>query len=259
MMTIQPAGASQPRVADNQRTSGHAPPRGRDELVHRACSLVGLRMRQSLRILLLLAASTGMAHAARIAVVHGQVHLERNDKEMALEAGMHLQEGDLLRSEADAELLVRFEDGARLALRPSSTFRFTQLRERGPTTKRQKTLRVMRGGMRYVSGGGAARHQVAFETETATIGIRGTDIERAISEENLPDTPAGTYLQVNGGAATLLALDGTLVGVAPGERAFGGEPELVPRGGSFTKRPAGRKITGPLTLFTAARLDALMK
>ena len=69
----------------------------------------------------------------------------------------------------------------------------------------------------------------------------------------------GSLNHASGGTATLLALDGTLVGVAPGERAFGGEPELVPRGGSFTKRPAGRKITGPLTLFTAARLDALMK
>jgi hypothetical protein len=214
---------------------------------------------QALLALLLVVAAPGMAHAARIVILHGEVHLERNDRDIAPAPGMSLSEGDTLRSEPDAELLVRFEDGARLILRPGSKVRLGKLRERGAMTKRQKTLHVVRGGLRYVSGTGPARHQVAFETETATIGIRGTDIEISIADDSVAGNPAGTYLQVNGGAATLRALDGTTLGVEPGEQAFGGEPELTPKDGSTTRRPAGRKITGALSLFRKSGLDAMLR
>ncbi|WP_168224651.1 FecR family protein [Rhodoferax aquaticus] len=203
--------------------------------------------------------AVGVAHAARVVAVHGVLHLERGDKAQTVLAGMAVQEGDSFRSEGEAELLIRFDDGARMVLRPGSNLRLTTLREHGPMTKRQKTMHMVKGGLRFVSGRGPARHRVAFETETATIGIRGTDIEIAVADEAVADNASGTYLQVNSGAATLQAVDGTVLSVDPGEVAFGGEPELTPKDGSGIKRPAGRKLLGAMLFFKKTGMDAMLK
>ncbi len=158
-------------------------------------------------------------------------------------------------------MLVRFDDGARMVLRAGSQFEVKELKLKGPAAARQKTLRILKGGLRYLSGWSTAKNKVAFETNTATIGIRGTDIEIVIAADpvNASD-PAGTYLKVNTGAATIAAVDGTEVAVDPGQVALGSEPELVPRGLSARKRPAARKVEGDVSgLFKSGLLDKLLK
>lgn len=201
----------------------------------------------------------GSAQAARVVLAQGDLSLERGDKTLSVVAGMQLQEEDVLHTAGDGETLLRFDNGARMLVRADSAVRFTTLRERGPVSKRRKAIRLVQGGLRYITGVGAARHRVAFETDTATIGIRGTDLDIAVSKDAQPDAPTGTYLQVNQGAAVLQALDGTVLDVERGEQAFGGEPDLTPKGEGGVKRPAGRKLQGLAGIFKKSGLDALMK
>jgi OmpA-OmpF porin, OOP family len=103
------------------------------------------------------------------------------------------------------------------------------------------------------------RQKVTFTTSTATIGIRGTDIEIVVSEEAVQDNNPGTYLKVNTGAAVLTAVDGAAVDVTPGEVAYGGEPELNTRGAGGVRRAAARKVqTAGVGLFKPSGIDRLM-
>lgn len=200
------------------------------------------------------------AQAARITFLNGQIHIQRGDKLLDAVVGSRLRQGDEFISDANSEALVRFDDGARLALRSESHLEITALKLKGAPAYRQKTIKIIKGGLRYISGRTTAKANVAFVTRTATIGIRGTDIEIAISEDAINTDPAGTYLKVNTGMATLQAIDGTQVQVDPGQVAFGGEPELVPRGAGGVRRPAARRIVESVGgLFKTGALDRLMK
>ena len=199
------------------------------------------------------------AQAARVLAFNGILHIQRGDAVVPVVVGSRLREGDEFVSEPGAEALVRFDDGARMALRGDSVLQVKALKLKGPMSKRQKTLRIVRGGLRYISGKVSMRQHVAFETSTATIGIRGTDIEIAVAPEPVNEDPSGTYLKVNTGAASLQAVDGTVVDVDPGQVAFGGEPELMPRGAGGKRRPAARKVEAVVGLFKTGLLDKLMR
>ena len=200
------------------------------------------------------------AQAARILVVNGHIQIQRGDKTIPAVVGSRLRTGDEFASEAGSEALVRFDDGARLALRSESRLLVKELKLKGPSAGRQKTIRLLKGGLRYISGKATVKNRVTFETTTATVGIRGTDIELAISEDPVNTDPAGTYLKVNTGLATMEAADGTQVDVDPGQVAFGGEPELVPRGAGGVRRPAARRVEAAVGgLFKAGALDKLMR
>ena len=205
--------------------------------------------------------------AARIVAINGKLTIERGDKTLNAAVGTRLRQGDAVSSDANSEALMRFTDGARLALRAESRVEVETLKLTGEPTKRQKTIKILKGGLRYVSGvsprGAAKKGNVTFTTNTATIGIRGTDIEIAVSPDvsSASSTdPAGTYLKVNRGLATLAAVDGTQVDVDPGQIAFGGLPELVPRGAGSVARPAARKVSEPSGgLFKTGGLDRLLR
>ncbi len=209
---------------------------------------------------LLVLFSAGSVHAARVTAVNGHVEIHRGDKNLPAVVGSRLREGDEFVSEGDAEALVRFDDGARLALRSDSRLQVKTLKLKGEPAYRQKTIKLLKGGLRYISGRATVKNRVSFETNTATVGIRGTDIEIAVSEDPVNTDPAGTYLKVNTGVATMEAVDGTQVAVDPGQVAFGGEPELVPRGAGGTRRPAARKVEAAVGgLFKTGLLDKLMR
>ncbi len=220
-----------------------------------------------------LALSAGTAQAATLRTVQGNVEIVRDGVTLPAVQGQRLKRGDVLQSapavEASSasgtatpggEALVRFDDGARVALRSDSRFEMQELRQNGPESYRQITFNILKGSLRYISGLATLRKKVTFTTSTATIGIRGTDIEIVVSEEPVQDNNPGTYLKVNTGAATLTAADGAKVDVAPGEVAYGGEPELTMRGGGGVRRASARMVKAVGSgLFKASGIDALMK
>lgn len=134
------------------------------------------------------------AWAARIIVLNGKLTIQRGDKTLNAAVGSRLRAGDAFISEGNSEALVRFDDGARLALRPESRLEVAALKLKGPTADRQKTIKILKGGLRYIAGRATPKSNVSFTTTTATIGIRGTDIEIAIAEDAIKTDPAGTYL-----------------------------------------------------------------
>ena len=199
------------------------------------------------------------APARTVVTVVGQVQLVRAERTAPATAGMLLEQGDELVSGESAEAMVRFDDGGRLALRPDSRVVFKQLPDASRARFSQKLVKVARGQMRYVSGHKRSRHAM-FETLTATIGIRGTDIEIAISEVPVDTDPPGTFLKVRKGLAFIRATDGTEADVAAGQVAFGGEPELVARGSGGQRRPAARPASARAReLFKPGQLDRVLK
>lgn len=204
------------------------------------------------------------ALAARVTALNGLVQILRGERLLPAVVGSRLRVGDEFVTEgAGSEALVRFDDGARMALRADSRLQVTALQMRGAAEVRQKTLKLIQGGLRYISGLRTLKSSVAFQTTTATIGIRGTDIEIAVSEDPVNNDPAGTYLKVNAGVAVMEATDGTTVDVDAGQIAFGGLPEVVPRGSGGIRRPAARKVEAAVGavggLFKTGALDRLLK
>jgi OmpA-OmpF porin, OOP family len=206
------------------------------------------------------------AQSAVLRAVSGKVELVRDGNTIPAVQGLRLRQGDVLQSapaedgKPGGEALVRFKDGARSALRENSAFEIKALKLSGPAAAREKTLSILKGSLRYISGLATTRQKVSFVTSTATIGIRGTDIEILVSEEVVQDNNPGTYLKVNTGIAIITATDGAQVEVAPGEVAYGGEPELVSRGVGGVRRAAARKVQAMASgVFKAASLDRLMR
>lgn len=209
------------------------------------------------------------ANAATLQAVTGNVVVVRAGMLLPAANGMRLLAGDELRSAVDSadagEALVRFDDGGFLAIRTGSAMQIKRLPPQDAlatagTAILNAAVYLIRGGMRYVTGKVAPKYTLVFETPTATIGIRGTDIEILISDLALLDNNPGTYLKVNTGAASITAPNGAVVEVLPGEVAYGGEPELVARGVGGVRRDAARKVPMPTEgLFKPSSLDRLMQ
>jgi hypothetical protein len=114
--------------------------------------------------------------------------------------------------------------------------------------------------MRFITSKASVKYSTQFETPTATIGIRGTDIEVLVSDLAVLDNNPGTYLKVNTGAASITAPNGAVVEVLPGEVAYGGEPDLSVRGSARPRRAAARKVQlSTEGLFKPSSLDQLMR
>lgn len=196
---------------------------------------------QALALGAMLTLGTATAMADQIVSVKGQPVVLRGAQPLSAVAGMVIEDGDELVSLPSEELLVSFEDGARLAIRPSSRVWIRALSGRRGASK-VRTLRVSLGRARFVSARNRAQDATGFETPSATIGIRGTDIEIVV-EENLGQSGIdGTYLIVNEGVAQLRGADGSQVEVQPGQVAFGARVDLTPRTGRTRTLPAARLL-----------------
>ncbi len=202
--------------------------------------------------------------AARVTAVSGKAQLTGASGTKSVVVGTLVSQSETLDTGPGAEVLVRFSDGANALVRPNSSLTVQSLRLSGPPEQQSKQLQLIKGGLRYLSGALTRRQAVKFTTPTATIGIRGTDIEIAINDSTSDDLAAGTVLKVNSGVAVLDASDGSSVDVQAGEWALGTEPELIPRGGG-KRRPAARalpnseQVAAKKLLGERSRFDALLK
>lgn len=209
------------------------------------------------------------AHAATLQAVTGSVVVVRTGILLPAVSGMRLQPGDELRSTVDStdtgEALIRFDDGGFLAIRTGSAMQIKRLPPQdvlstAGTAVFNAAVYLIRGGLRYITSKASAKYTVVFETPTATIGIRGTDLEILVSDVAVLDNNPGTYLKVNAGAASITAPNGVAVDVLPGEVAYGGEPDVSVRGGATVRRAAARKVEVPTaTLFKPSSLDQMMR
>ena len=114
---------------------------------------------------------------------------------------------------ADAQVVLRFDDGQQVVLNQNTEFRIVDFRYDASDAKADRTVfDLIKGALRMASGAivGRNRQAVALRTPQATMGIRGTDFMVALVN------PA--YVSVLQGAVSVTNAAGT---VALGAGTFG--------------------------------------
>jgi hypothetical protein len=104
--------------------------------------------------------------------------------------GASLQPGDILQTEQDSAVNLRFPDGGKIALRANSRFMIEDYRYDLLKPQEDSAIfRLLKGGMRTLTGLiGKRGNRDAYQnkTPTATIGIRGTDYALLLCAEADP-------------------------------------------------------------------------
>lgn len=144
-----------------------------------------------------------------------------------LKAGDPVYVGERIVAGANGEAVLRTSDAGIIALRPGAEFAAERFVAKG-SQRDNSTLRIFRGALRVLTGWigklNRAGHRVV--TPTATIGVRGTDHEPYVLDEELAarlGQKAGTYDKVNRGGTTLQSGAGA-VDIDPGRVGFAKAP-----------------------------------
>lgn len=200
------------------------------------------------------AATAQAADAGNIERASGTVTVaSANGQPRAAGANTKIQSGDTLTTDAKSEALVKMADNSVVALRPNTTFQFTNFKfEEKPTDSTISTL--IRGTARMISGliGKTSPSSVSVKASTATIGIRGTDFEVAVRDQDDSDGRAGVYNYVHDGGTRVQLAQGAAADVDRDKTAFA----------PANLRPGEAAIqildTRPLFLQSGGGFDAIM-
>ncbi|MEO5671860.1 MAG: FecR family protein [Ramlibacter sp.] len=140
--------------------------------------------RAMLGAFLLAAAGAGSAQSA------GEVEFSRGvgfaqtpgQTPRTLGKGLALREGDRLTTSDGASAVIKLEDGTRMTVRPNSELVLQQYQFRENAPDNSMLMQLVRGGFRAVTGLIAKNSPSAarVQTNTATIGIRGTDFDARV-------------------------------------------------------------------------------
>ncbi|MBE0620677.1 MAG: FecR domain-containing protein, partial [Burkholderiales bacterium] len=203
---------------------------------------------KALPFLLLLAAHAGAAFgvAGNVQFVIGDVKLiTKAGETRALVKGAEINEGDRVTTAANASAQIKMVDGGFIAIRPNTNMGFDTYRYSGKEDGTESAVvSLLRGGFRTITGliGHTNKQNYLIKTETATIGIRGTDHEPMVIPAPAPGQVAiaepGTYDKVNVGVAFIRTDAGSVdirrnqVGFAPVSKAA---PVILPKIPPFYK------------------------
>jgi hypothetical protein len=162
------------------------------------------------------------ATAGQITHLSGTLSAKRADgTSKLLSVKSEVMEGDMLDTERETYARIKFVDGGEVVLRPG-----TQLKIENYTYNAAKpesdnvVMSMFKGGLRAVTGllGKRSREKVSFQTETATIGIRGTHFGALLCQNDcggIPTTggqppPNGLHVDVTNGSISMSNRAGTV-------------------------------------------------
>ena len=93
--------------------------------------------------------------------------------------GLALREGDRLTTAEGASAIIKMQDGTRMTVRPNSELVLQQYQFRENAPDNSFLMQMVRGGFRAVTGliSKGSPNAARIQTNTATIGIRGTDFD----------------------------------------------------------------------------------
>lgn len=93
--------------------------------------------------------------------------------------GLQLREGDRLTTADGASAIIRMQDGTRMTVRPNSELVLSQYQFKENAQDNGMLMQLVRGGFRAVTGliSKNSPNAARVQTNTATIGIRGTDFD----------------------------------------------------------------------------------
>ncbi|MES2975827.1 MAG: FecR family protein [Pseudomonadota bacterium] len=96
--------------------------------------------------------------------------------------GLPLREGDRLTTSDGASAIIKLEDGTRMTVRPNSELVLQQYKFAQNAPDNSMVMQLLRGGMRAVTGliAKSSPNAARIQTNTATIGIRGTDFDARV-------------------------------------------------------------------------------
>jgi OmpA-OmpF porin, OOP family len=202
--------------------------------------------------------NANVAGAGIVMQVRGEVTVIRAGGSVKLVEGDNIREGDTISTPVGASVLLQLSDDAKLLVRAGTTVRLTQIVNDGPVEKRSQLIELTLGALRYVTGalGKLQPQAVRFKTPTASVGIRGTDIDIVYTITTRSLQPAGTYVRVNTGAVDLNGSDGSVVALNVNEQATAAPEGPRLRGGG--RGPAAKKLEQPVALFQSDELDSLL-
>ncbi len=204
-------------------------------------------------------AVAGQESSATVSQLKGEILLRRKDALVPVKPGTRLQEGDVVGTPAGSSALVKLDDGASLLVRSETDLRITRLKMLGEPGSFGQTFELLGGAIRYVSGslGKSRPDGIAFRTNAATIGIRGTDFDIVHTVAPVGAQDPGTYVKVNSGAVSLGGIDGSVVQLAKDDQAYAGKPRAATRG--MGKVPAAVRVRDVAGIFKTDDFDAFLE
>ena len=158
------------------------------------------------------------AHAAtagQITHLSGTLSAKRADgSSKLLSVKSDVLEGDTLSTETETYARIKFGDGGEVVMRPGTQLKIENYSYNAARPESDNVVMSMfKGGLRAVTGliGKRNREKVSFQTETATIGIRGTHFGALLCQNDcggVPTTggtppPNGLHVDVTNGAITM--------------------------------------------------------
>lgn len=137
-----------------------------------------------------------------------------------LAQGEPVREGELVVTGHDSEVQFQMADQAYLALRADTQLRIRAYQANG-NDQDISSVEILKGALRAITGwiGHYNRSRYQIYTPTATLGIRGTDHEVRVVEQNTEGYAAGTYDHVFEGGVTIKNAQG-VSNVDPGHAGF---------------------------------------
>lgn len=131
----------------------------------------------------LLTFSASAESIGKITHLGGVLHVTRADgKSKMLSVKSEVEEGDVLRTEANTFARIKFKDGGEMILRPGTVFKVSMYSFEADESAKEKdgvVMNLVKGGVRSVTGlmGKRSPEKFKLETPVATIGVRGTDFQ----------------------------------------------------------------------------------
>lgn len=100
--------------------------------------------------------------------------------------GLPLREGDRLTTADGGSAIIKLTDGTRMTIRPNSEIVLSEFKYKENASDNSMLLQMLRGGLRTITGliSKSSPSAARIQTNTATIGIRGTDFDARLCAQD---------------------------------------------------------------------------
>ncbi|WP_196157523.1 FecR domain-containing protein [Reinekea sp. G2M2-21] len=141
-------------------------------------------------LVLLTGLGVDMAYASigKVIIAKGETYaLDSANNPRPLQRRSDVLEGDTLVTGADSEIHIRFKDNAVLALRADSQLKISEYQNAEDGNQERVLMELLSGGFRTITGSFGKSNKDAYQIKTpnASIGIRGTNYEAILTQDNL--------------------------------------------------------------------------
>jgi len=127
-------------------------------------------------VLMCLSATAAFAHVGVVTEVTGTIELQRGEDVFAVESGVDVLPGDVLRSNGESSVQVDMDDGSILSIGADSTMEINDYHLREDKSVVSASIALVSGWLRFAVA--KLRQQDSsyrFHMPTAVLGVRGTE------------------------------------------------------------------------------------